>query len=251
MAPSQPLTQLDTDQITNLQHLIDLRIDGTPLAHLTERQHFMGLELLAGPAALVPRLETELLAGVALDIAQSSQSKGLQPRIVDVCTGSGNVALALARHCVPAVVAASDLSSDAIELALKNAEHLNLSGRIEFKVGDLLEPFQNDSWMGSIDLLTCNPPYISSLKVPAMAAEIADHEPALAFDGGPFGVSILMRLVQEAPRFLKPGGWLAFEVGLGQGPAMEKRIKSGGHFGVVKSHQDSEGRVRVLSAQRT
>jgi len=98
-------------------------------------------------------------------------------------------------------------------------------------------------------VLTCNPPYISSAKVGQMAEEISAHEPRLAFDGGPFGVAILMRLLQDAPKFLKPGGWLAFEVGLGQGPAMQKRLTSAGVYHDIRTLADHSGAIRALAAR--
>jgi release factor glutamine methyltransferase len=123
-----------------------------------------------------------------------------------------------------------------------------LQGRTEFRAGDLLAPFDTSDFHGSIDLLTCNPPYISSAKVDQMHGEIARHEPHLAFDGGPFGVAILMRLLQDAPRFLRPGAWLGFEVGLGQGPAMAKRLEKSG-CAQVKSLTDGAGAIRALFAR--
>jgi release factor glutamine methyltransferase len=96
--------------------------------------------------------------------------------------------------------------------------------------------------------LTCNPPYISSAKVEQMHGEIADHEPHLAFDGGPFGVAILMRLLQDAPRFLRPNAWLGFEVGLGQGPAMAKRLEKAG-CAEVRTLTDGAGSIRALFAR--
>jgi release factor glutamine methyltransferase len=250
LAPAVELSDLSPDQTVNLRRLVECRLGGMPLAHLTERQHFMGLELLAGPGALVPRVETEILARAALDIVTGLHSTVQRPRILDVCTGSGNVALAVANHLSAAVVGGCDLSESAIALARDNAAHAGLLERVEFRQGDLLAPFRDDDWTGKVDLLTCNPPYISSSKVPDMAPEIAGHEPVLAFDGGPFGVSILMRLVKEAPDMLQPEGWISFEVGRGQGPAMEKRLKMSGHFRNITPHCDNDGQMRAISAQR-
>jgi len=248
-AQTQPLQPPDSAQVANLESLVQRRIDGAPLAHLTGRQHFMGMEMLAGPDALVPRAETEILAGAALRIGDRLCPVTRSLRLVDVCTGSGNIALMLAQRFPEALVGGSDLSEAAIALAKRNASHLGLSARVAFRVGDLLNPFHDDEWRGKVDLLTCNPPYISSAKVPAMPAEIADHEPVMAFDGGPFGVSILMRLLREAPDVLRSGGWLAFEVGLGQGPAMQKRLGSATGFRNVELHRDANGQIRSISAQ--
>ena len=134
-------------------------------------------------------------------------------------------------------------------LARLNATHLGLQQRVEFRAGDLLAPLDTAEFHGTVDVLTCNPPYISSAKVEQMHGEISKYEPRLAFDGGAFGVNILMRLLQDAPRFIKPGGWLAFEVGLGQGPAMAKRLEKAGHFSDLRMEKDANGAPRALAAR--
>lgn len=249
-AMNEPLRPLTSQEAGMLRTLVARRMQGEPLSHIVGRQHFMGLEMLAGPGALVPRAETQLLARIALEIAESASPEGRGLEIVDVCTGSGNIALALAHHLIAAHVSAADLSAEAVALAEQNARHLGLSGRTAFRSGDLLEPFRVGSWRRSIDLLTCNPPYISTAKVGGMAREIMEHEPSLAFDGGPFGVSILLRLLKDAPAFLKAGGWLVFEVGLGQGAAMVKRVGASGSFDLVRPHADEAGDIRAISARR-
>jgi release factor glutamine methyltransferase len=240
---------LDEAGRTRLLALLDRRFSGVPLAHLTERQRFVEMEMLAGPGALVPRRETELLARTAIDLAREIAQRQGAVRVMDVCTGSGNVALAVAHHVPAANVFAADLSEEAVALARLNAAHLGLETRAKFSAGDLLAPFDTPEFHGSIDVLTCNPPYISSGKVEQMHGEISKHEPRLAFDGGAFGVNILMRLLQDAPRFLKPGAWLAFEVGLGQGPAMAKRLEKVVGVTLVQPLKDSRGDVRALSAR--
>ncbi|MDH5832461.1 N5-glutamine methyltransferase family protein [Luteimonas kalidii] len=242
---------LDVDAQARLDTLLAQRIAGVPLAHLTGRQHFMGMELLAGPDALIPRAETELLATAAIDLARAAVQDRADALVIDVCTGCGNLALAIARGAAPVRVQASDLSTDAVGLARRNAAALGLDARVDIHCGDLLSPFDTPQFHGGVDVLVCNPPYISSGKVPAMAPEIAGHEPALAFDGGPLGVSILTRLVQDAPRFLRAGGWLAFEVGVGQGPAMARRLRNERAFDAVRELHDGAGTVRAVLARRS
>jgi release factor glutamine methyltransferase len=245
------LPALDGVGEDRLNGLIEQRLSGIPLAHLSGRQHFMGLEMLAGKEALIPRAETELLGGAALELLRGLGGQGAEPKVVvDVCTGSGNLALALAHFEPKAQVFAADLSADAVELARRNATHLGLGIRVEFRVGDLLEPFDEPRFHAGVDLLVCNPPYISSQKVDTMSGEIRGFEPRLAFDGGPLGVRIVQRLIRDAPRFLKKGGWLAFEVGLGQGPAVLKRLLAGGAFAQQRSLADAHGQIRVLLASR-
>ena len=244
------LPDLDADAEQRLDALIERRLAGAPLAHLTGRQHFLGLDLLAGPEALIPRRETELLGRAAIELARAAGAQGRITVAVDVCTGSGNLALALAHHVEGLRVFGADLSEDAVALARRNAAVLGLANRVEFRAGDLLAPFDEDVFHGAIDLLLCNPPYISSSKVGAMPEEISAHEPRLAFDGGPLGVSLLARLMQDGIRFVRPGGWLAFEVGLGQGPAMARRLRNDGAWDEVRELIDEDGAVRALLARR-
>ena len=254
-AESSALTMLREENIRTLHGLIQKRLSGIPLAHLTERQHFMGLEMLAGPEALVPRHETELLGHAALakalELAQTTQPL----TIIDICTGSGNIALGIAAHLqqqhINAQTFAADLSEDAVALARRNAQALALEGCVEFRAGNLLAPFDSENFIGKVDLLTCNPPYINQTKVELMPTEIAAHEPRLAFDGGPFGVSILMRLLEDAPRYLKPNGWLVFEVGLGQGPSLIKRMERDDLFQQVLPVYDKAQAIRVICARRS
>jgi release factor glutamine methyltransferase len=249
LALSRPLAVLDSRQMEHLRALVQRRLSGTPLAHLTERQHFMGLEMIAGPGALIPRRETEIVARAAVNLARRLAGERGSVMVVDVCTGSGNVAVAVAVAEPRATVFASDLSEDAVALARRNVEHLGVHQRVTLRSGDLLAPFDSPDHVGLVDLLTCNPPYISSGRVAEMPGEIAQHEPRLAFDGGPLGVLILQRLMREAPRLLRPGGWLAFEVGLGQGPAMARRMANAGPYSRVESLTDEGGHVRVLVAK--
>lgn len=242
-----PACPPDAAFVATLEALVTRRLDGEPLAHITGRQRFMGMEMLSGPEALIPRVETELLAKHAIEWLSREHPAGAV--LIDVCTGSGNLALAIAQHVPGASVHAADISADAIALAQRNAAHLGLEGRVMFGVGDLLAPFDGQGLYGGVDLIVCNPPYISSGKVATMPAEISRHEPAAAFDGGVLGVSILMRLMDDAPRFLRRGGRLAFEVGAGQGPAMARRLQSRPGYADVQLLAAADGVARALTAR--
>lgn len=248
-AMARALPELDAQQSATLQTLLGERLRGTPLAHLTGRQRFMGLEMLAGPGALIPRHETELLATAALAKLHAIARTEPHPLVIDVCTGSANVAAALAQGAPTARVLAADLMPEAVELARQNLVLLGLQGRVTLRQGDLLAPFDDATLLGQVDLLTCNPPYISAARREAMAFEISHHEPRAAFDGGPLGISILQRVVRESPRWLKAGGWLALEVGAGQGLAVQRRLRAGA-FDLVETACDAAGEVRALLARR-
>ena len=247
-AMNRELPDLDASQQEELNKVIQRRLDGVPLAHISGRQSFMGMELLAGPQALIPRKETELLAASAIDILRQGKDEG-EVRVIDVCTGAGNVALAIAKAVGHARVYASDLSGEAVDLARMNTEMHDLSDRVVLYAGDLLEPFRNLDLQGQVDMITCNPPYISSAKVPAMASEISEHEPEMAFNGGVFGINLMRRLIAEAPDFLRNGGYLVFEVGLGQGPAMRKQVEKFPDYARVNTVEDAQGETRVIVAQ--
>ena len=241
------LPTLSGEAAATLAQLVARRLAGEPLAHLTGRGHFMGLELVSTPDALIPRLETEQLGRACVALLKSSEVR--QPaRVIDVCTGSGNLALAIAHALPDAEVHGADISPAALALAARNREQLALP-QVALRCGDLLAPFGAE-FDGTVDLVLCAPPYILSAKVEQMAAEISAHEPRLAFDGGPLGVGILLRLLEDAPRLLRSGGWLAFEAGLGQGPAMRRRLERDPQYGEVRALTDPHGDVRVVLARR-
>jgi release factor glutamine methyltransferase len=249
-AQERVLPMLDSAGESRLQQFIARRLSGEPLAYITGRQRFLGLEMLADRAALIPRQETELLAGTAIAAGRALLPLRPKPLVMDVCTGSGNVALALAVALPSATVCAADLSAEAVDLARRNAVLLGLADRVDFKVGDLLAPFGDAAFAGRVDLLTCNPPYISTSRLQTMPGEIAAHEPAMAFDGGPLGIRILQRLIREAPAVLADGGCLVFEVGRGQGPAVVKRLEQSGAYEGVRGELDDHGEMRTLLAYR-
>lgn len=228
-----------------LAALVERRITGSPLAHLTGRQGFMGVELLAGPEALVPRMETEILGRTALDLVRATDGS----TVIDLCTGAGNLAAGVAVAAPHVTIHAADLSTAAVGLARANMLFIDAADRVTLHEGDLFDALPDDLH-GTADVVICNPPYISSAKVGEMPAEISEHEPRLAFDGGSLGLSIVGRLVQEAPTWLRPGGWLCFEIGLGQGSYWQKRVLRFPGWAEVGAVEDDEGNVRVVTARR-
>ena len=243
------LPELGAEQLANLKELIGRRLKGEPLAHISSRQQFMGVELLAGPEALVPRKETEILGNAIVALLNDMAKDKNELTVIDVCTGAGNLAVAYAIHEPKVKVYAADLSTDAVAMAKRNVEHLNLASRVNVSESDLLKAFDSENFQGQVDIISCNPPYISSAKVEGMHQEISSYEPRLAFDGGPFGIAIIQRLIKEAPRYLREGGWLGFEVGLGQGAALMKRLNKDTNYSELKAITDSVGETRAILAK--
>lgn len=244
------LPTLSKESEIRLRNFFREHLKGVPLAHITGRQQFMGIEMLVGPEALIPRKETEILGTAVLKILRVIVSELGHANVIDLCTGSGNLALALAYHEPNCRIFAADLSPDAVSLALRNAIHLSLQNRVTFSVGDLFAPFDSEQFVGLTDLVVCNPPYITSQRVSEMPSEVSNHEPRLAFDGGPLGLSIVLRLISEAPKYLKHGGWLGFEVGLGQAKFIRQRLERNNEYGEIQTLSDKDGNERALLTRR-
>ena len=248
-AVGRELPSLDRRQQDELRDMVSRRVAGTPLAHITGRQQFMGIELLTSAQALIPRKETEILGRAAVRLLEKIEQIVEHPMVMDVCTGAGNLAVAMALHCPSCRVYAADLSDDAVALAERNIAFHGIESRCKVFTGDLFSAFDEQDIMGKMDLITCNPPYISTARVGEMDGEISGHEPSLAFDGGAFGIRILHRLIKEAPRYLKGSGRLAFEVGLGQGEAMIKRMQKKYAYTDVRPLTDEQGDTRAIIAR--
>lgn len=217
---------------------IEQKKNGAPVAYITGETDFCGLTLRADPRALAPRPETEELAQYCANLFE----RGADPEILDLCTGSGCIALALAAKFPLARVTAADLSEDALNLAAENARLTKLQEKVRFLQSDL---FENVS--GAFDLIVSNPPYIPSGDLPVLSPEV-HQEPKLALDGGEDGLDIVRRIAASAADYLNPRGTLALEIGAGEAPAVcalfDARIWEGG----VK--KDFAGVDRFVFARR-
>jgi release factor glutamine methyltransferase len=246
MQAAQASTQ--SDHATAALAMANRRAAGAPLAYVIGHEMFMGVELIVAEGALAPREETELLGYTALDALRSSGST--TPKVIDMCCGSGNLACAIAYHLPAVRVWASDLTDGCIAVTRRNVEHVGVSDRVVVAQGDLFAGLAGFGLEDSIDVIVCNPPYISQGKLSTDRAVLLEHEPREAFDGGPYGLSIQQRVVKEALPFLRPGGTLLFEIGLGQ----ERQVKM--LFDRVKVYEDirlianAAGNVRVVSGRK-
>ena len=244
------LPQLQEDQWALLEELVNKRIAGVPLAYLIGKQEFSGIEFLCSPQAMIPRKETELLAKAALEKLHVLEEKRPEKKlkVLDLCTGSGIIVLTIAHRFKNCECWGVDISQEAVELAQNNARLLDLEKKTKFVVGDLFSPFKSTEHHKSMDMITCNPPYISSSQMELMPQEIIKHEPRAAFDGGAFGINVLMRVIRQAPQYLKSDSWLCFEVGLGQGNKIINIFKKISGYEEIETFIDEDGNIRVVAA---
>lgn len=209
--------------------------------------HFMSVTLELVPGVLVPRRETELLGRSAVAILHDG---ALGSVVIDMCCGSGNLALAIAAEIPSARVWAADLTDSTVALARSNAERLVLQDRVTIRQGDLFGALEGEELAGAADMIVCNPPYISTARLDSEGAHLLEAEPREAFDGGPYGISIHQRLIRDALGFLKPGGWLLFEFGLGQDRQVAALIARAKAYEPVTFARDEAGMPRVALARK-
>jgi release factor glutamine methyltransferase len=232
----------------DVDELITQRIAGTPLEYLIGRTTFMGVELLVDPGALVPREETEILGRTALGVLQALDVA--EPRVIDMCCGAGNLACALAVKVPSVRVWGSDLTDGCVHLARRNVERLGLGDRVTIAQGDLFTSLVDQEIEGTIDVIVCNPPYISTSRLTeGDRRKLLEHEPREAFDGGPYGLSIHQRVIKDARAFLRPGGHVLFEFGLGQDRQLAALFKRSRAYGEVQFESDADGNPRVAHAR--
>ncbi|HEV2239352.1 MAG TPA: peptide chain release factor N(5)-glutamine methyltransferase [Ktedonobacterales bacterium] len=238
-----PERSLTAAQRARLADLVRRRAAGEPVAYLTGHREFMGLDLLTDTRALIPRPETEHLVEAALASLRTRLERGERPVVVDVGTGSGAIAVALAaREPRQAMVFATDISAPALALAEANAQSLGVAERLVFLQGDLLAPLPD----APIDLLLANLPYIDPAEAPDLPPDVRDYEPALALFGAGDGLGHIARLLAEAAPRLAPGGECWLEIGYDQGKRAAALARARFPGAAVAVRQDYAGLDRLL-----
>jgi release factor glutamine methyltransferase len=231
--------ELSGEQEANYTALVSLRRKGEPIQYITGETEFYGLPFRVTPEVLIPRPETEHLVEKVIELAARFQ----QPRIVDVGTGSGAIAVALAHECFFAVMTAIDISSRALAIAEENAERSGAS--IRFLEGDLLAPVAGECF----EIVVSNPPYVPSGDRASLSVEVREYEPALALFAGDDGLDVYRRLIPAAFVSLTPGGYVALEIGYGQSKAITELLARSG-FEQIEFVPDLQGIPRVACARR-
>lgn len=230
-------------QWAEFERLVTERAKRVPLAYLRGRQEFYGLSFVVGPAVLIPRPETELLVEFALERLKEHPAK--QAAIADVGTGSGCIAIAVLAHLPTARAVAFDLSAEALTLARNNATINSVTDRVCFVRADTLSAARTTAY----DLIVSNPPYIPTAEIPTLQTEVRAHEPHLALDGGEEGLTVHRHLAAGARRALRPGGWLAVEVAMGQAQAVASLYRDTG-LKPITIRRDLAGIERLVAGQK-
>lgn len=220
---------------------IERRLAGEPIQYITGECEFYGLSFSVNRDVLIPRQETEHVVEKVLELA----SLLVGPRLVDVGTGSGAIAIALAHESPGAKVTATDVSDAALRVARRNAERTGVAERIRFLEGDLLKPVAAEQF----EFVVSNPPYVATDDRASLALEVRDHEPDVALFAGSNGLDIYRRLVPAAYRVLVAGGFAVFEIGYGQAEAVAELFSAAG-FVDIEFAKDLQGVDRVITARR-
>lgn len=227
---------LQEGELAAYRTMVARRAKREPLQHILGTQEFMGLEFKTTAAALIPRHDTEVLVSVALRVSPAAGS------VLDIGSGSGCVAIVLAKHLPAAAVVSVDISAEALELARRNAD---LNGvTVDFRQGSLFGPVED----GRFDLIVSNPPYIPAAHIATLEPEVREFEPQAALDGGADGLDFYRLIIPAAPGHLNNGGWLLVEVGAGQSGAVTEMFTKNG-FSAIFSAKDPAGINRVVAGQ--
>ena len=239
--------EIQADEKKALDELLRRRMAGEPLQYLLGHQEFWSVDLEVDPRVLIPRPETEVLVEEALSIL--STFSGRVPRVLDIGTGSGAIVIALTKEVRAILAVATDISHEALQVARENARKVGVSQRIHFVRGDLLRPFRPLTG-GVFDLILSNPPYVCRSDIEKLTAEVRDHEPRLALDGGEDGLDFYRQISRQVPSHLREGGWLLVEMGQGQGAKISSLLEQSGSFRGPEFVRDLSGIERVVKIQK-
>ncbi|MDF2985298.1 MAG: protein-(glutamine-N5) methyltransferase, release factor-specific [Eubacterium sp.] len=240
---------LHKDELEELETYLQKRAANVPLQYLLGETEFMSLTFAVSPAVLIPRQDTEILVEKCIELLRDrikshnkeENSHGQHVRVLDMCTGSGCIAVSIVHYCPESRGVACDVSLSALEVAKSNSERAGVQKRLEFRCGDLFEALDGEE---RFELIVSNPPYIETETVKGLQTEVRDHEPYIALDGGADGLDFYRKIVSAAPGYLSRGGYLALEIGYNQAESVSKLMEP--HFEHVTVLKDLGGNDRVV-----
>ena len=247
---------LDKEELRLLREMLNQRILNVPLQYIVGETEFMGLSFSVSPAVLIPRQDTETLVEECIklvglitkqaelgktDMHKVNDALITNVKVLDMCTGSGCIAVSIAHYCPESIVVACDISEAAIYIARENCERNRVDKRVKLYCGDLFESLAGEQ---QFNIIVSNPPYIESNVIPELQKEVKNHEPFLALDGGKDGLDFYREIIAKAPKYLINGGYLALEIGYNQGQSVKKIMKE--FFFEITVYKDLGGNDRVV-----
>ncbi len=235
---------------TQLEKKIQKRIEKIPLQYITKHQEFMGMDFLVEKGVLIPRPETEILVEELIRKLKNYKCSN-SLRVTDLGTGTGIIAVSIAKFIEDVIIYATDISKKSLQIALKNAQKHGCKDKIIFLQGDLFEPFMGKIKKNSLDGIVSNPPYIDSHDFESLPPEIKDNEPKVALSGGIDGLDYYRKIIKKSPQYLKKNGFMALEVGFNQSKIVKELIIKENNFNQnIEITKDYLGIERVVIAYR-
>lgn len=234
-------------QLDQLRQLVKRAAQNEPIAYLTGKCEFYSLEFTVTPDCLIPRPETELLVERAIEFLRERTGKQL---VCDLCTGSGCIAIAIAKNVTDVNIVATDISDAALKVAIQNAQKHLVADRIKFLHGDLFEPLIPQLDKCSFDLVICNPPYVTSREYETLERNVKDYEPVEALLGGADGLDIYRKICEQAEQFLKPDAKMMLEIGYAQGKSVMELLEQKQLFTDITVQKDLHNNDRIIIAHK-
>lgn len=228
--------EIEEKRIQEYRKVIQEIVEGKPLQYITKKQEFYGLNFYVDENVLIPQPDTEILVEEALTIAKGKEN----PKLLDICTGSGAIGIALAANLEKAEITMSDISRNALEVAKKNAKENKVSEKVKLVQSNLFEKIEDNYFM-----IVSNPPYIETEVIKTLSKQV-QKEPILALDGGKDGLYFYRKLIEEAPKHLQQGGYLCMEIGYNQKEEVLKLIQENGTYTHSYSKKDLSGNDRII-----
>lgn len=235
------------DQLAALREMVRRAAAHEPIAYLVGRCEFYSLPLKITPECLIPRPETEHLVERAIDFLRTRTGGQY---VLDLCTGSGCIAAAIAKNVPNVSVIATDINDSALKIAAENIARHKLTDKVKLLCGDLFDPILKGLDQTHFDLIVCNPPYVSDLEYENLASNVREYEPKAALYGGADGLDVYKRILEKVEDFLQPDGTLMMEIGYAQGPAIRQMLETSGSFNNITIEKDFANNDRIVIAKK-
>jgi release factor glutamine methyltransferase len=247
---TNPDEVIDNVDRCKYNELIYKRARHVPLQYITQQVEFMSLDFVVDERVLIPRPETEILVETVLKKTDEKQFQNKRITIIDIGTGSGNIAVSLAKNLSNVMIFASDISQDALSVAETNVKRHEVTDKVHLLHGDLFSAFSNHIEKEHVDFIVSNPPYVSKSEWRNLEAELRDHEPREALVGGEDGLYFYRQIIKDAANWLRPGGYLVIEIGETQASTIMRLIQNELHYCEIEAIKDLQGKERIISARR-